>query len=98
MDNFRVRKVREPAPSKVGTLDAAHKDVVQKLREESQEVQQTERDSVEAQILELESATDVAGIVKRSKLEQQLREVIQKQTIKDPIQDHYMKHLDILQS
>jgi hypothetical protein len=88
MDNFRVRKVREPAPAKIGTLDAAHQDFVQKLRDQSQSVQQTERELLESQIRELESATDVNQIVKRSRLEQQLREVIQKQTIKDPIQDH----------
>lgn len=96
MDNFRVRKVRDPVAPKTGTLDSVHRDVVQQIREQTQEAQQLERDTLVAEIAALESATDIASIVKRSKLEQTLREIETRTSAEDQIQDYYMKNLDLM--
>lgn len=70
MDNFRVRKVREQAASKAGTLDSVHREVVQQFRDQSKEAVGVETDQLKTEIDRLKNATDVMSIVERSKYEQ----------------------------
>ena len=96
MDNFRVRKVRDPVAPTSGTLDSVHRDVVKQFREQTEDAVEQERDALRIEIESLQSSTDVASIVKRSKLEQQLRELERRTSSEDQLKDYYMKNLDLM--
>ena len=96
MDNFRVRKVREPSTIKAGTLDSVHREMVQQFREQSNEFVAAECDTLRQQIKELQDATDVASIVQRSKLEQNLRALESRGDADELMQDYYMTNLDLM--
>lgn len=96
MDNFRVRKVRDPVAPTSGTLDSVHRDVVRQFREQTEDAVEQERELLRTEIEELQSAVDVASIVKRSKLEQQLRELERRTSSEDQLKDYYMKNLDLM--
>ena len=86
MDNFRVRKIREPTAPKVGTLDSVHQDMVQQLRTQNHDRGAEIRD-LEAQIAALEQATDLSQLVQRSRLEAKLREVREQEAAENPVED-----------
>lgn len=98
MDNFRVRKVREQAASKAGTLDSVHREVVQQFRDQSKEAIELETEQLNAEITRLKDATDVMSIVERSKSEQALRELEARADSADQIKEYYMKNLDLMMS
>jgi len=96
MDNFRVRKVKEPTAQKAGTLDSVHRDVVQQFREQSSEAVAKECEDLRSQIESMKDAVDIASIVQRSKMEQLLRELERKADSAVLIEDYYMKNLDLM--
>lgn len=96
MDNFRVRKVRETTAPKVGTLDSLHQEVVQTLQNQSPEQIREEIAEIEKQLERLTIANDVETLVQRSKLEEQRQELQTQLAAENPLQDYYMKNLDLM--
>jgi len=96
MDNFRVRRVREQAAQKAGTLDSVHREVVQQIREQSKENVDQECAALQEQIDSLKEQTDVVSIVMCSKWEQDLRELKRKADMGEQIKDYYMKNIDLM--
>lgn len=96
MDNFRVRKVRDPVAPTAGTLDSVHREFVRQVRDQTPEAIVEELDRLRSQIQALESATDLASIVNRSKLEQHVRELERRTSSDDQLKDYYMKNIDLM--
>lgn len=99
MDIFRVRKIRETAPgSTIGTLDSLHREIVQGLRESNiaRESLQQEREKLQAQISELYATNRIEDIVQANKLQGRVREIDDELAQTNPVEDYYLKNMDIL--
>lgn len=96
MDNFRVRKVRDPVAPTTGTLDSMHREFVKQVQDQTPDAVREELESLRAEIASLESATDIASIVHRSKLEQRIRDMERRTSADEQLKDYYMKNLDLM--
>jgi len=100
MDVFRVRKIRESSSgvSNMGTLDSVHQDLVQGLK-----TSQTKTDELNKELKELkdslkplEKSNEIDDVVKYSKIENRIKEIETEMAKMNPVQDYYMKNMDIL--
>ena len=100
MDVFRVRKIRESggAGATTGTLDSVHQELVKGLSEtkEKQDEVVEQISLLTDELKKLESSTEIQNIVKCSQLDARIRELKQSQTQANPLQEYYVKNMDIL--
>lgn len=101
---FRIKKGRDTATrSKTGdivsgTLDSIHQNVVSSIKQQSsnQQILEEKKESLEAEILELENSNELSDILKCSKVREELKDVCQKLNEVDPLQNYYLKNADIM--
>jgi uncharacterized Zn finger protein (UPF0148 family) len=100
MDVFRVRKIRDTASSgsTTGTLDSLHQTIVHDLKDSSsmQGSLRTELDTLRATVSELYATNNLDSIVKANQLEARLRLIEEEIHHAHPVQDYYMKTMDLL--
>jgi hypothetical protein len=100
MDVFRVRKIRDTASSgsTTGTLDSLHQTIVQDLKDSSsmQESLRTELEALRATVSDLYATNNVESIVKANQMETRLRLIEDELQHAHPVQDYYMKNMDLL--
>jgi uncharacterized Zn finger protein (UPF0148 family) len=100
MDVFRVRKIRDTASSgsTTGTLDSLHQTIVHDLKDSSsmQGSLRTELDTLRATVSDLYSTNNLDSIVKANQLEARLRLIEEEIQHAHPVQDYYMKTMDLL--
>ena len=100
MDVFRIRKTRDPGASgsSMGTLDSVHQDQIQSLRDSGgkQAELQTKLTELRSQREVLSNSTELTEIVKCSQVDSQIREIEQELSKVNPVEDYYMKNMDIL--
>jgi uncharacterized Zn finger protein (UPF0148 family) len=100
MDVFRIRKTRDPVAtgSSMGTLDSVHQDQVQSLRDldGKQAVLQAKLAELRSQRERLSTSTELTEIVKCSQVDSQIREIDQELMRSNPVEEYYMKNMDIL--
>ena len=104
MDNvFRIRKGRETTSKKSqeivsGTLDSVHQGVVTTIlnsamtREQIQELIQQYSDEID----NLDKSNSLNGILKASKLREEIRELEKKFENENPLQEYYLRNADIM--
>ena len=100
MDVFRVRKIRE-APSggqTTGTLDSVHREVVQTLRDltSTQEERQTDLQRLREEISDLYASNSLESVVEATHLQATARELELDLAHANPVEDYYLKNMDIL--
>ena len=100
MDVFRVRKIRDSSNqgSSMGTLDSVHREFVEGMRETKTKTSDL-RDKIELLKQEherLETSTELKDIVKCSQLHSQIKALEEELSRANPIEDYYMKNMDIL--
>ena len=98
MDVFRVRKVRESSVATMGTLDSVHQELVQNLvkGESKCEELRVELETLRKQRSEIAVSNDLSEIVKCSQIDLRIRELESEFAQANPVQDYYMKNMDIL--
>ena len=100
MDVFRVRKIRESssATSTSGTLDSVHRDIVQNLHDlsEKQDSMGKELEEIRSRVSSLHVKNDLAEILEANKLQNRMREIEKELASGNPVEDYYMKNMDIL--
>jgi predicted nucleic acid-binding Zn-ribbon protein len=99
MDVFRVRKTRESTfGNSIGTLDSVHQEIVSGLK--TSQMRELELKKEKEELLEtikgLQASNDLTEIMKCSKLESRIREIDLEISSKNPVEDYYMKNMDIL--
>ena len=82
----------------MGTLDSVHQDQVQTLRDSGgkQVELQTKLTELRSQREVLSVSTELTEIVKCSQVDSQIREIEQELSKANPVEDYYMKNMDIL--
>jgi hypothetical protein len=100
MDVFRVRKIRDSmsAGSTPGTLDSLHQTIVQGLKESKthQLSLREEMDKLREEISTLYSSNDLDNITKATQLQGRLRDVEEELVHVHPVQEYYLKNMDLL--
>lgn len=100
MDVFKIRKTREHNSSNIatGTLDSLHQGIIQNLKETKtkQELLRQESDELRAEISRLYLSNDIANIVKANQLEQRVREIQDELEHSHPVEEYYLKNMDLL--
>ena len=100
MDVFRVRKIRDSTStgSTTGTLDSLHQTIVQDLKDSSsiQESLKMELEQLRSTISELYSQNDLDSVVKANQLEARVRKIEEDLQHAHPVQEYYMKNMDLL--
>ena len=100
MDVFRVRKIRDSLPtgSTPGTLDSLHQTIVQGLKTSKthQVSLRVELDSLREEISALHESNNLDNIAKASQLQSRLREVEEELVHVHPVQEYYLKNMDLL--
>ena len=98
MDVFRVRKTRESETASIGTLDSVHQDIVSGLREVKSRdtVSVVEAEELRTRIEALKSSNDIGDVVTCSTWETRLREIERELAQTNPLEDYYIKNIDIL--
>ena len=98
MDVFRVRKTRETEPTSMGTLDSVHQDIVSSLREAKLQSSALQAEAVELRnrVESLRSSNEIADVVSCSGWETRIREIETELARANPVEDYYMKNMDIL--
>ena len=100
MDVFRIRKTRDvgTSGSSMGTLDSVHQEQVQGLRDSG-----AKQAELKARIAELQSqretlsaSNEITDIVRCSHVDSQIREIEQELAQSNPVEEYYMKNMDIL--
>jgi uncharacterized Zn finger protein (UPF0148 family) len=100
MDVFRIRKTRDvgTSGSSMGTLDSVHQEQVQGLRDSG-----AKQEELKARIAELQSqrevlsaSNEITDIVRCSHVDSQIREIEQELAQSNPVEEYYMKNMDIL--
>jgi uncharacterized Zn finger protein (UPF0148 family) len=100
MDVFRVRKIRE-APSggqTTGTLDSVHREVVQTLRDltSTQDERQSDLQRLREEISDLYASNSLESVVEATHLQATARELELDLAHANPVEDYYLKNMDIL--
>jgi len=98
MDVFRVRKVRESSVATMGTLDSVHQELVQNLVKDETKYDELrgELEALRKQRSEIAVSNDLSEIVKCSQIDLRIRELESEFAQANPVQDYYMKNMDIL--
>jgi uncharacterized Zn finger protein (UPF0148 family) len=100
MDVFRIRKTREigGSSSSMGTLDSVHQEQVQGLRssETKQEELKAKLEALKEQRETLSTSIELTEIVKCSQIDLQIREIEEELSKANPVEEYYMKNMDIL--
>jgi len=99
MDVFRVRKIRDASGANaMGTLDSVHQEQVQTLRESGskQDELTAKLEELKTQRETLSASSDITEIVKCSQVDSQIREIEQELAKSNPVEEYYMKNMDIL--
>jgi len=99
MDVFRVRKTRDPGTGgSMGTLDSVHSEQVQGIRDSGTKQDDLKQKLTELRIKreELNESSELTEIVKCSHVDSQIREIEQELSKINPIEEYYMKNMDIL--
>lgn len=99
MDVFRVRKIRESSGGTTGgTLDSVHQEIVQTLKESSatQEASRTELGELKHKVSELYAKNDIDDVVQATQYQSKIREIEKDLANANPVEDYYMKNMDIL--
>ena len=100
MDVFRVRKIRDPHSSttSMGTLDSVHQETIQNLRSAQikQDELRTELEEIGMKRQELEGSHEMGDVLRYSQFETRSREIEHELAQANPVEDYYMKNLDIL--
>jgi len=100
MDVFRIRKTRDvgTSGSSMGTLDSVHQEQVQGLRDSG-----AKQEELKARIAELQgqretlgASNEITDIVRCSHVDSQIREIEQELAQSNPVEEYYMKNMDIL--
>jgi len=98
MDVFRVRKTRETESTSMGTLDSVHRDIVGGLRDaktHDAELRE-EADQLRVRIEALKASNEIADVVMCTTWEMRVREIERELSRANPMEDYYMKNMDIL--
>ena len=100
MDVFRIRKTRDvgTSGSSMGTLDSVHQEQVQGLRDSGakQEELKTRIAELQSQRETLSASNEITDIVRCSHVDSQIREIEQELAQSNPVEEYYMKNMDIL--
>ena len=100
MDVFKIRKTREHNSSNTttGTLDSLHQGIIQGLKETKtkQEILRQEADELRTEISRLYTTNDIANVVKANQLEQRVREIQDELEHAHPVEEYYLKNMDLL--
>ena len=98
MDVFRVRKIRDAESMSIGTLDSVHQNIVNGLRDSKthgDEIQ-AELGTLRERIETLRSSNEIGDVVLCSKWEARVREIECEVSQTHPVEEYYMKNMDIL--
>jgi hypothetical protein len=100
MDVFRVRKIRE-VPSGItngGTLDSMHQDIVRSLKDSTliQDKLKAELENLQTRKSELCAKNDISSAVEVAHIQNRIREIETELEHANPIQEYYMKNMDLL--
>jgi len=100
MDVFRVRKIRESGggTTSSGTLDSLHQEMVQNIRSSQSKIDEikAEKETLQAEMAQLEGINEIDAVVKYSKMERRIREIDKELEKTNPVEDYYMNSMDIL--
>ena len=98
MDVFRVRKARETETASMGTLDSVHQDIVSGLRDAKLHTLELEEEAERLKKLleDLRTSGEIADVVSCSTWENRIREIESELARANPVEDYYMKNMDIL--
>ena len=100
MDVFKIRKPRESsaAPTTTGTLDSLHQGIVQGLKDSKtkQETLRSELDELRSTVSSLYASNNLDNIVKANQLEGRIREIEDELAHAHPVQEYYLKNMDLL--
>lgn len=98
MDVFRVRKIRDTGSTSMGTLDSVHQDIITGLRDVKSRTSELETEAAElrTRIEALKSSNEIVDVVTCSNWETRLREIEREVAQTNPLEDYYMKNMDIL--
>ena len=82
----------------MGTLDSVHQDIVQGMvnAESNQKVSRAELEALRIQRSQIAISNDLSEIVKCSQIDSRIRELEAEFAQENPVQDYYMKNMDIL--
>jgi len=97
MDVFRVRKARETETTSMGTLDSVHQDIVSGLRDSKLHTLELKLEAEELRVrLEtLRTSGEIADVVTCSTWEARIHEIESELARANPVEDYYMKNMDI---
>ena len=99
MDIFKVRRIRETGSTSIGTLDSVHQEIVQGLRETKSKTDvDAEMDSLREKIASVQGSNEIADVIQCSQWESRLKEMEQEAVQADPLQEYYLKNMDLLMS
>ena len=100
MDVFKIRKPRDPSStsSTTGTLDSLHQGIVQTLKESKtkQETLREELDELKSDLSRLHATNTIEDVVKATQLEARIRKVEEELAHVHPVEDYYLKNMDLL--
>jgi uncharacterized Zn finger protein (UPF0148 family) len=100
MDVFRVRKVRDSSAvgTTSGTLDSVHQEIIQTLKDSSvtQDASRTELNELRHKVSELHAKNDIDDVVEATQYQARIREIEKELANANPVEDYYMKNMDIL--
>ena len=98
MDVFKVRKTRETESTSMGTLDSVHQDIVNGLRDAKTHDTElrAEADALRVRVEALRGSNEIADVVSCSGWEARIREIETELAQANPMEDYYMKNMDIL--
>ena len=98
MDVFRVRKTRDAEAASMGTLDSVHQDIVSGLRDAKthDSALETEAAALRVRVEALRGSNEIADVVTCSGWEARIHEIEAELAQKNPLEDYYMKNMDIL--
>ena len=97
MDVFKVRRIRETGSASIGTLDSVHQEIVQGLMEVTSKADtDAELAALHEHIKAAQGSNEIGTVIQCSQWEARIKELTQEATQADPVQDYYLKNMDIL--
>jgi hypothetical protein len=102
MDNiFRIKKSRDIRTKKaevMGTLDSIHQSVVSTIKEETSNIEDSEKhlEELGTKLTTLESSTNLNDILESSKIREELKSLTERLRCENPLEDYYLKNADII--
>jgi predicted nucleic acid-binding Zn-ribbon protein len=98
MDVFRVRKTRDTEATSMGTLDSVHQNIVTELRDAKSHANELtiEAEGLRVRLENLRFSNEIGDAVMCSAWEGRIREIESEMSRANPVEDYYMKNMDIL--